>query len=377
MKVFLSYPSEQAPRAREIYGFLRSIGVDTWFDKESLIGGQNWDYERKRAQKAADLTVVICSPETVGRAGLIQREIKDALTLLQDKPLGHIYLVLMRTDEIVLPAELSGYQYIDLFRADWSFRLARSISLRYAQLNQDEPKELQSFVGASASASDIELKSINEQSGSGEFEADYFQFKLPGRYWEHINAEIAASVLGGYYDSKRHLKLFPLPDDRSTSWSVRLEKYFVTDDLVSLRFYDFTDLGGAHPSRGMYSKNFGGLDVGKISLDELFGRDDGVFKYIKSYCELDIKRQILDPISGNDDYDLTPHIGEEYQDRWTLFSQWNFNERGILINLSQYSGLPYVMGAFEVAIPWDFFKERVAEEVRMTPIGRFIAKDRF
>ena len=56
MKSFLSYPSEQLHVARPVYAFLKSIGVVAWFDKESLIGGQDWDRGRKRhgTGRAAD-----------------------------------------------------------------------------------------------------------------------------------------------------------------------------------------------------------------------------------------------------------------------------------------------------------------------------------
>jgi hypothetical protein len=92
MEIFLSYPSERLKVAREVYGFLTSVGVDVWFDKESLVAGQVWDRERKEAQKRADLTVLVCSRETVEREGVIQREVKDILDLLEEKPVGDIYL---------------------------------------------------------------------------------------------------------------------------------------------------------------------------------------------------------------------------------------------------------------------------------------------
>src|SRR5882724_11438642 len=125
MKAFLSYPSEHLAVARDVYEFLRTIKVDIWFDKESLIGGQHWDRERARAQREADLTILVLSPETIGRPGVIQRELHETLALLNDQPLGHIYLVVLRTEDLVLPTELEGYQYIDLFRPAWQFKLAR------------------------------------------------------------------------------------------------------------------------------------------------------------------------------------------------------------------------------------------------------------
>src|SRR5690349_3989599 len=93
MQSFLSYPSERLPIARLVYEFLCSVGVRPWFDKESIVGGQDWDRERAAAQRASDVTFLIVSSETLTKAGVIQREIKDALELVRDKPFGQHALV--------------------------------------------------------------------------------------------------------------------------------------------------------------------------------------------------------------------------------------------------------------------------------------------
>src|SRR3954447_6925680 len=111
MEIFLSYPSERLEIARAVYEFLRRLGTNIWFDKESLIAGQDWDRERLAAQKRADLTVLICSRETFEKPGIIQREVKQVLDLLNDKPLGSIHLICIRVEEIGFPSELAKYQW--------------------------------------------------------------------------------------------------------------------------------------------------------------------------------------------------------------------------------------------------------------------------
>ena len=73
MKIFLSYPSERLSYAREIYSLLISWGVDVWFDKESIIAGQDWSREISRAQTEAQLIILICSTEIVSKTGVIQK----------------------------------------------------------------------------------------------------------------------------------------------------------------------------------------------------------------------------------------------------------------------------------------------------------------
>jgi hypothetical protein len=106
MNIFLSYPSERLSPAREIYAFLTSLGLDVWFDKETLVAGQNWERESNKAQSGADLIVQVCSNEIVSKTGVIQRELKDTLGLLKLRPLDSLYLVCIKVDEVSLPPEL-------------------------------------------------------------------------------------------------------------------------------------------------------------------------------------------------------------------------------------------------------------------------------
>src|SRR5208283_1410001 len=96
LNIFLSYPSERLEQAREVFNFLKSVGFNPWFDKESLLGGQDWDYERAKAQKCTDLHIFIVAPEASERNGVIHREIGDALTMLRDHPRGDIFIIPLR-----------------------------------------------------------------------------------------------------------------------------------------------------------------------------------------------------------------------------------------------------------------------------------------
>ena len=41
--VFLSYASQDAPAAERLCNALRSAGIEVWFDKNELRGGDAWD----------------------------------------------------------------------------------------------------------------------------------------------------------------------------------------------------------------------------------------------------------------------------------------------------------------------------------------------
>ena len=134
MKVFLGYASEHTETAREIHGFLKTITHDVWFDKESLVGGDDWDRERAAAQQSADFVIHLISSEVFARAGVVNREIRQTLKLVEGQPIGASYVVFIRLDDLRTPAELIRFQYIDNFKDAWRDQLAQTVAKRAAQL---------------------------------------------------------------------------------------------------------------------------------------------------------------------------------------------------------------------------------------------------
>jgi hypothetical protein len=322
------------------------------------------------------ITILVCSPETIGRQGVIQRELKDALKRCKDVPLGHICLVPLRTEELNLPEELAGYHYIDLFRAGWQFQLARSIDLKLQQSNLERPRLLVEFMQAQARADDIIVKSVKSADGSFEAAADYFLYKRPGLFWDFLNAEITSTAMGGFIKScftNRAYREFD--SDWKGSWSLRIDEHFSAGELVSLKCFEFSYYGGAHPSRGIHTRNYDNSGGGKLELGELFHWNEEVLNYLKKYCEMDINRQLLSFEDVQQTYSLDNYIdNDSYTGSWEVFSQWNFSKSGLSIALSQFSGLPFVMGVFEVSIPWEFFGDKISEEYRDTSLGRLIVQ---
>jgi hypothetical protein len=57
--VFLSYASEDATAAQRIAEVLRSAGIEVWFDREELRGGDAWDRQiRKEIRDCVLFTVM-------------------------------------------------------------------------------------------------------------------------------------------------------------------------------------------------------------------------------------------------------------------------------------------------------------------------------
>lgn len=364
MKSFLSYPSEQRNIARALYDFLCLIGIRPWFDQESLIAGQDWDRERKAAQRAADLTFLVLSPETISRPGVIQREVKEILDILESKPLGHTFLVSLRTRDINVPPELGKYQYIDFFRSGWDAKVARAVRLKLQELKESESPMLTAFLEAQERAQGIQFKALRFHTENTEVQADYFVYQQSGEYWEYVNAEVVADVVGGFLGAKNAEARGEAP--APNYWVRRVEEHFRRGELVSLRIDASQYFGGAYPNNGVYTMNFGGAEVGKVGIRELFGHDTEVCHLIFDHCNRAYRGR------GGEDIETTIREDND-SDPWEKIRQWNFSETGLLISLSEWSDLPHVLGINEALIPWRDVKAKVAARFRLTPLGQFIA----
>jgi hypothetical protein len=375
MKAYLSYPSEHLKVARELYDFLKAVDVEVWFDKESLIGGQDWNRERAEAQKRADLTVLICSAETVGRPGVIQREIQDILDLLKDQPLGHIYLVSVRIDDIQLPPELERYHYVDYFQPDWQLKLGRSIELKSKQSGTPIPIKLATFLETSPLPNILKLNSLNEKTELLEIGADFFTYNLDGDYWTYVNSLIVSNIFGRFYRAK--FDSIEIRLDMLNEWSITVKEFFRLDDVISLRLLTYGFLSGAAHGNYWYSTiNLAGPTVGKFELIDMFDFDlvnffeskTKVCSFLKNYCDLDLKRQLL-----QFDTDAVPSFPKTEAETWKILSKVNFDRRGLTFIFSPYDVLPYVFGAYEVLVPWEMVRDKISPKIENSPLAEIIS----
>src|SRR5262249_46114268 len=83
--VFLSYASEDAPAAQRIAEALRAAGVEVWFDREELRGGDAWDQKIRQQIRDCRLFVPIISAHAEARLeGYFRREGKLAVDRTDD-----------------------------------------------------------------------------------------------------------------------------------------------------------------------------------------------------------------------------------------------------------------------------------------------------
>jgi hypothetical protein len=83
--VFISYASQDAEAAARIFEALRTAGVEVWFDKSELRGGDAWDAQIKKQIHHCALFIPVISARTNARTeGYFRREWKLAKQRLMD-----------------------------------------------------------------------------------------------------------------------------------------------------------------------------------------------------------------------------------------------------------------------------------------------------
>jgi TIR domain len=129
VNVFMCHGSEDKPRVRELTRQLRETDfVTCWFDEDQLLPGQDWELEIAKAVKASDACIVCLSKSSSTRAGYLQKEIRRALDVAQERPEGSIYIIPVRLEPCDVPPRLKDLQWVDVFEPDGASRLLRSLA---------------------------------------------------------------------------------------------------------------------------------------------------------------------------------------------------------------------------------------------------------
>jgi hypothetical protein len=368
MKVFLSYPSEHLESARAVKEFIRSVDVACWFDKDSLVAGEEWDRARKIAQSEADVVVILCGTQTNERNGVYQREIHEAIEALRDRRLGSIYIIPLRLENVKLPPELSRLHYVDYFDTQWRRKLAGGLLRAFVDGGEQPPPPLE-VAGAQPDEGGKIQREVTEQPAEGTLHLSWYQYTLSGDYWEFVNATIAARALGELYTARRLFAEWQPPADwpgkPCSEWQMHISEFYRKSQLVSMTINRSSYfVGAAHPNHGVETVNIIGEQGGIVTARDLFDHSVDALRFVTDYVEMDLKRQFL----GIDEPpNITSYVNTY---RWELFDQFTFNEAGMILNLSSASGLPHAFGFIDVYMPWEHIGQFLAPAPKRILLGK-------
>jgi hypothetical protein len=129
VQIFLSYAREDEKEVENLYQELSNAGFKPWMDKKDILPGERWESCIQRAIRSSDFFLACLSAHSVSKRGWIQKEIRNALDIWQEKLEDDIYLIPVRLEDCEVPQRLRGFQWVNLFEEDGWTRLVEAIQV--------------------------------------------------------------------------------------------------------------------------------------------------------------------------------------------------------------------------------------------------------
>lgn len=132
--VFLAHATEDKPRVRELSLLLRESGLEPWLDEEALLPGDDWDNKIHEAINNSRIFLACLSNKSIRKDGYVQRELRLALSRMEEKPSGTTFFIPALLEPVDVPnirvgsISINTYQFAFLYQADGFDRLLSALS---------------------------------------------------------------------------------------------------------------------------------------------------------------------------------------------------------------------------------------------------------
>jgi formylglycine-generating enzyme required for sulfatase activity len=176
VRIFLSYTRADQTHVERLYQQLRQAGFTPWMDTKDLLPGQKFEYYIKQAIRQSDFFLACLSKKSVNRRGVLQREIKEALDVLQERLESDIFLIPVRLEDCDVPESLREFHWANVYEDDGLQKLLQAIQVgienQRATGQTDETGQVKSL------AEEPDAKEWTEPTTGMEF------VRIPpGRFW--------------------------------------------------------------------------------------------------------------------------------------------------------------------------------------------------
>lgn len=134
LRVFVSYASEDKESVLTLCQKLSLENIDVWFDAQKILPGQDWESEIRMAIRNSDAVIICVSKGSFEKEGYVQKEIKIALDIADEKPEGTIFIIPAKLENCLVPNALSRWQWVNLYEFDGYLKLTQSLHQRAQRL---------------------------------------------------------------------------------------------------------------------------------------------------------------------------------------------------------------------------------------------------
>jgi hypothetical protein len=129
IQVFLCHASDDKPAVRDLYGRLQRDGFRPWFDEHDILPGQQWESEIRKAVRRSNAILICLSQRSTNKSGYVQKELRFALDIADEKPDDVIFLIPVRLENCTVPDRLQRFQWVNLYSEDGYERLTASLRI--------------------------------------------------------------------------------------------------------------------------------------------------------------------------------------------------------------------------------------------------------
>lgn len=144
--VFLAHASEDKPFVRKLHQALKDNGFNPWLDEVDLLPGVNWDMEILKVIKKSKFFIACISSNSITKNGYVQKELRMALSVFEQKAPNSIYLIPALIEDVELPeikvgtVSLSDYQASRLYEPEGLEKLISSLK-KYLNISEEVKKQ--------------------------------------------------------------------------------------------------------------------------------------------------------------------------------------------------------------------------------------------
>ena len=179
--IFISYAKEDAIVARRLANTLSTKNVKLWIDTDSLLPGEEWKGEIRKAIRSSNFFIALLSKKSVNKKGYVQKEIREAIEVRNELPEGRRFILPARIDDCQTPFEIiKKLHWVDLF-PEWDVgvnKLLLAIGVQQSindtvtsnTARNEKRKRPKLKVNLSDDAVDL-LKKLQDESGTSQAEA--------------------------------------------------------------------------------------------------------------------------------------------------------------------------------------------------------------
>ncbi|OFX18185.1 MAG: hypothetical protein A2033_11780 [Bacteroidetes bacterium GWA2_31_9] len=363
-KVFISYAKEDIIFAEKLYSFLIKNGYKPWLDKKSLLPGQLWNNEIRKALRSANYIILLLSNISVKKRGYVQREFKIAIEYFEEKLDDDIYIIPLKINDCEIPQALNKFQWVEYNDLDCFNLVLSSIN---TQKNKYEESERQKI----AINEKYEYIEVTKKFEYG----NYVKFKINSTILQFVDEhnegikEVNSIIQGRNIEeivSSRKM-FFDLNgntislDFESSDWffDIHYSANLITNSVLSLNENVYSFTGGAHGVGTVIGLNYFINPTFHIKLSDLFDYDDHekILNLFSDFCYEELKKrhnewtepaeieklaQTKDSLFWKDS--LAP--------KWENFNNFLISKNGLEIIFNHYQVSAYAFGIHLVNLPY-------------------------